>query len=133
MWCLLPLSGGELMTAGYRLRMLQAGNCASRDAHGAFQATAEVAPEEAIRALQMMLPPPARGIPEPVELENVSPALLLPPSGGAVTAALAGGQFELGDRVACLRGTGTPPLGLRGTVVGEGLPTNTFASEPSCQ
>ena len=82
------------------------------------QATAEVAPEEAIRALQTMLPAPPRAPLEPVRLENVSPALLLPPSGGAVTAALAGGQFELGDRVACLRGTGTPPLGLRGSVVG---------------
>ena len=36
-----------------------------------------------------------------------------------VAAALAGGTFELGDRVACLRGTGSPPLAARGTVVGE--------------
>lgn len=38
-----------------------------------------------------------------------------------VAAALAGGSFELGDRVACLRGTGSPPLAARGTVVGEQL------------
>ncbi len=35
----------------------------------------------------------------PVLLENVSPSLLLPPAErGGVTAALAGGVFELGDR-----------------------------------
>ena len=77
-----------------------------------------MAPEEAIRALQMTLPSaPVRPL-EPIELGNVSPALLLPPSGGPVSAALAGGVFELGDRAACMRGTGTPPLGLRGTIVG---------------
>ncbi len=39
-----------------------------------------VAPEDAIRTLQSMLPPaPARPLP-PVELENVSPSLLLPPA-----------------------------------------------------
>jgi len=44
------------------------------------QATAVVAPEDAIRTLQSMLPPaPARPLP-PVELENVSPSLLLPPA-----------------------------------------------------
>lgn len=35
-----------------------------------------------------------------------------------MAAALAGGAFDLGDRVACLRGTGSPALGARGTVVG---------------
>ena len=44
-----------------------------------LQVTAEVASEEAIRALQATLPAvPARAL-EPIELENVSPALLLPP------------------------------------------------------
>ena len=42
-----------------------------------WQATAEIAPEEAIRALQTMLPPAPRVPLEPVELENVSPALLV--------------------------------------------------------
>ena len=82
------------------------------------QVTAVVAPEEAIRALQATLPAASTRALDPIHLENVSPALLLPPSGGPVSAALAGGIFELGDRVACMRGTGTPPLGLRGTVVG---------------
>jgi hypothetical protein len=45
------------------------------------QTTAEVAPEEAIRQLQTMMPPPPRSPPEPVLLENVSPGLLLPPAG----------------------------------------------------
>jgi hypothetical protein len=45
------------------------------------QTTAEVAPEEAIRQLQTMMPPPPRSPPEPVILENVSPGLLLPPAG----------------------------------------------------
>ena len=82
------------------------------------QVMAQVASEEAIRALQATLPAaPTRAL-EPIELENVSPAMLLPPSGGPVSSALAGGIFEIGDRVACMRGTGTPPLGLRGTVVG---------------
>lgn len=81
-----------------------------------------MAPEEAIRALQMTLPSaPVRPL-DPIELENVSPALLLPPSGGPVSAELAGGVFELGDRAACMRGTGTPPLGLRGTIVGASFP-----------
>ena len=83
-----------------------------------MQVTAEVASERAIRALQMtLLSAPVRPL-EPIELENVSPALLLPPSGGPISSALAGGVFELGDRVACMQGAGTPPLGLRGTIVG---------------
>ncbi len=45
--------------------------------NASWQATAEIAPEEAIRALQMMLPPPPRAPLEPVQLENVSPALLV--------------------------------------------------------
>jgi hypothetical protein len=31
---------------------------------------------------------------------------------------LAGGAFEPGDRVVVLRGTGSPPFGARGTVIG---------------
>ena len=31
---------------------------------------------------------------------------------------LSGGTFDIGDRVASLSGTGTPPFGARGTVVG---------------
>lgn len=88
-----------------------------------LQTSAQVAPEEAVRQLQTMLPPPPKRAPEPVVLDNVAPGLLLPPAGrGIVGAALAGGTFELGDRVACLRGTGMPALGARGTVVGRILP-----------
>lgn len=65
-----------------------------------------------------MPPGAARPMP-PVELEAVAPALLLPPvqARSTVAAALAGGIFELGDRVISLRAGGDgPPFGLRGTV-----------------
>lgn len=56
----------------------------------------------------------------PVELEAVPPQLLLPPhEPGGLQSTLTGGPFELGDRVACVRATGSPPFGLRGTVIGE--------------
>ncbi|KAK9865531.1 hypothetical protein WJX84_008983 [Apatococcus fuscideae] len=81
--------------------------------------TSVLAPEAAVRTLQNALPPQsARAMPA-VQLENVSPSLLLPPAErGGVTAALAGGFFELGDRVASLRAGSVPPLGVRGTIVG---------------
>ncbi|KAK9818370.1 hypothetical protein WJX72_011521 [[Myrmecia] bisecta] len=80
--------------------------------------SSQVAPEQAIRAAQAAAPPPSRPLPS-IHLENVAPALLLPPAErGGVAMALAGGVFELGDRVASIRATGTPPFGLRGTVVG---------------
>ena len=55
-----------------------------------------------------------------LELENVAPPLLLPPAekGAALTAALAGGTFDLGDRVVAIGSSGVPPFGARGTVVG---------------
>lgn len=66
----------------------------------------------------MLPPPPKRALPA-VELDNLSPGLLQPPAGrGLVASALAGGHFDLGDRVACLRAHSQPPLGARGTVVG---------------
>jgi hypothetical protein len=37
---------------------------------------------------------------------------------GGLAAALAGGVFELGDRVAAIGGSGSPPFASRGTVVG---------------
>ena len=43
------------------------------------QTSAEVAPEEAVRQLQTMLPAAPKAAPEPLLLENVSPGLLLPP------------------------------------------------------
>ena len=44
---------------------------------------------------------------EPIELENVRPTLLLPPTEkGGIASELAGGVFDLGDRVACLKSTG---------------------------
>ncbi|DBA92644.1 TPA: hypothetical protein ACH3X1_002861 [Trebouxia sp. C0004] len=81
--------------------------------------SAQVAAEDAIRALQAALPPGLTKPLVPVELENVKPTLLLPPTEkGGVASELAGGAFDLGDRVACLKSTGSPPLGSRGTVVG---------------
>lgn len=78
-----------------------------------------MAPEGAIRTLQDMMPPGAARPMPPVELEAVAPALLLPPvqARSTVAAALAGGIFQLGDRVISLRAGGDgPPFGLRGTV-----------------
>jgi hypothetical protein len=55
----------------------------------------------------------------PVDLEQVHPSLLLPPHDPAAPqSVLAGGGFEPGDRVVVLRGTGSPPFGSRGTVIG---------------
>jgi hypothetical protein len=52
-------------------------------------------------------------------LEQVHPSLLLPPHDPAAPqSVLAGGAFEPGDRVVVLRGTGSPPFGARGTVIG---------------
>lgn len=66
-----------------------------------------MASEDAVRALQQALP---LGLTRPgsqVELENVNPTLLLPPTEKrGVASELAGGVFELGDRVACLRSSG---------------------------
>lgn len=71
--------------------------------HGFIQ----VAAEDAIRALQAALPPGLTKPLAPVELENVKPTLLLPPTEkGGVASELAGGTFDLGDRVACLKSTG---------------------------
>lgn len=67
----------------------------------ALQVAAVVAPEEAVRALQAMLPPTQKA-PPTVEMENVSPALLLPPAqlgGSSIAVAQTGGHFDLGDRV----------------------------------
>ncbi len=64
----------------------------------------QVAAEDAIRALQAALPPALTKPLPPVELENVKPTLLLPPTEkGGVASELAGGAFDLGDRVACLK------------------------------
>ncbi|KAL4438007.1 hypothetical protein ABPG77_004228 [Micractinium sp. CCAP 211/92] len=80
--------------------------------------SAKVAPEPAVKMLQAALPPRAREQ-APVELENVAPTLLLPPTEkGGMAAALAGGVFEIGDRVAAITGSGSPAFGSRGTVVG---------------
>ncbi|KAL6776318.1 XRN1 [Auxenochlorella protothecoides x Auxenochlorella symbiontica] len=77
---------------------------------------AAVAPEAAVRMLQGALPPP--GPPGPaVELTNVQPHMLIPPSDqGHVVYAEAGGAFQLGHRVVALGGTGVPPFGARGSV-----------------
>jgi hypothetical protein len=70
-----------------------------------------------------MLPPyklpRASCVAAPVDLEQVHPSLLLPPHDPAAPqSVLAGGGFEPGDRVVVLRGTGSPPFGSRGTVIG---------------
>ncbi|KAI3438723.1 hypothetical protein D9Q98_001143 [Chlorella vulgaris] len=79
---------------------------------------AVIAPEAAVKMLQAALPPRAKEQP-PIELENVAATLLLPPTEkGGVAAALAGGVFDIGDRVACIGGSGSPAFGTRGTVVG---------------
>eukprot|EP00854_Cymbomonas_tetramitiformis_P005821 gene5821-7022_t len=82
--------------------------------------TAEVASEDAIRALQMALPSRAAGM-KAVVLENVAAGLLLQPvdSVSATTAAVAGGPMELGDRVAVVvEGPQRPQFGSQGSVVG---------------
>lgn len=80
--------------------------------------SAKVAPEPAVKMLQAALPPRAREQ-AAVELENVAPTLLLPPTEkGGMAAALAGGVFDIGDRVAAISGSGSPAFGSRGTVVG---------------
>lgn len=44
-----------------------------------------------------------------IELENVRPTLLLPPTEkGGIASEFAGGVFDLGDRVGCLTSTGEP-------------------------
>ncbi len=53
------------------------------------------------------MPPNLAKPQQPLELENVSPQLLVAPvERGMLTLAVAGGNLELGDRVACLRNTG---------------------------
>jgi 5'-3' exoribonuclease 1 len=80
--------------------------------------SAQVAPEPAVKMLQAALPPRAKEQ-AAIELENVAATLLLPPTEkGGMTAALAGGVFDIGDRVAAITGSGSPPFGSRGTVVG---------------
>ena len=55
---------------------------------------------------------------EPVALEGVSPLLLMRPvTQGEVMDLYAGGDFELGDRVAMVGDGGSPPFGTRGFVV----------------
>ena len=93
-----------------------------------MQATSQVAPEKAIRALQAALPPPPSRKPEAVELSNVAPGLLLPPSDSAgLLSELAGGVFELGNRIAFLGrcGAANAHLGLYSDLGS----TNTFLDE----
>eukprot|EP00884_Botryococcus_braunii_P018829 jgi/Botrbrau1/562/Bobra.0010s0030.2 len=82
--------------------------------------SAKVAPEHVIKSLQAALPAMPAQPPVPIELENVAPWLLLSPVDphSHIAAELAGGEFELGDRVVSLTSKGSPPLGLRGTIVG---------------
>ena len=107
--------------------------------------TSLVAPDRAVQLLQSSLPTlvtegssssskqtPAASL--TIELENVGTALLLPPlDRGGIGAAFAGGTFELGDRVVSAGSSGTPPFGVRGTVVGiydEGTAVEVLFDEP---
>ena len=78
-----------------------------------------VAADSAIRVLQQALPPNLVRAQEPVELENVPPALLLTPNDATtIPNELTGGRAQLGDRVVFVGRGGPPPLGARGTVIG---------------
>ncbi|KAI8112489.1 hypothetical protein M9434_003812 [Picochlorum sp. BPE23] len=82
------------------------------------KATSLVASEDGIRIFQASLPKQGN-TPTTVEMESVSPALLLPPiEPGGLMAAFSGGSFALGDRVVSAGATGIPPFGIRGTVIG---------------
>jgi len=73
----------------------------------------------AVRQLQAALPPPRAAAESFVELDEVAPALLLPPLDvHSPLTALVGGPTSVGDRVVSLAAGGQPPFGLRGTVVG---------------
>ena len=78
-----------------------------------------MASEQAIRALQNALPPSLTKRLDPVELENVEPALLLMPHASAgIPSAITGKDIDLGSRVVFVGASGGPPLGSKGTVVG---------------
>ena len=79
-----------------------------------------VAAEEAVRALAATIGDQSANYkqPMPVALEGVSPLLLMKPViPGEVMDLYAGGDFELGDRVAYVGESGTPPFCSRGTVI----------------
>lgn len=81
---------------------------------------AKQASEAGIQALEAATPPPRRS-PPTLEVEGVAPPLLLPPVDPAeMTLAIAGGSFDVGDRIVYLGpgGAGSPPFGARGAVVG---------------
>jgi 5'-3' exoribonuclease 1 len=80
----------------------------------------KVAAEEAIRALYAATGARevAGGRPPPIALESVSPlALMQPVRAGEILDLYAGGDFDLGDRVAMVGDSGAPPFGTRGFVV----------------
>lgn len=81
----------------------------------ALQTTAKVAPEDVIRNLQATLPPMPAQPPSYIELENVPPWLLLAPvqPHSHIASDLAGGGFDLGDRVVSLSASGTSTLRIR--------------------
>jgi len=75
--------------------------------------------EEGVLALQRAMPT-LKPLP-PVELESVSPQLLLPPytpGPDQLKSFMQGGHFELGDRVVSVLKEGVPPFGFHGTVIG---------------
>ncbi len=63
-----------------------------------------LAPEGAIKALQSSMPSAYTRKVAPIELEQVQPAFLMPPvQASGFTTALAGGSFDLGDRIVSVR------------------------------
>ena len=80
-------------------------------------ASSQVATEDAVRTLVSTT---AGGSKQPkiVDLEGVSPLLLMKPvTDGAVVDLYAGGDFELGDRVVMVGDSGQPSFGSRGAIV----------------
>ena len=75
-----------------------------------------VAPEEAVKNVFIATSVKAKP-PPPVALEGVSPLLLMQPvRAGEVLDLYAGGDFDLGDRVAMVGDSGSPPFGTRGFI-----------------
>lgn len=82
----------------------------------------QILADEGVKVLQTTVTPVPARPPAAAEYENVPPALLLPPytpGPDTVKLAVQGGPFELGDRVVCVSSKGSPPYGLRGTIIGE--------------
>lgn len=90
---------------------------------GVVQTSAKVVPEDVIRNLQATLPPMPAQPQSYIELENVPPWLLLAPvqPHSHIASDLAGGGFDLGDRVVTLSASGSRPLKIPAYIWGPSL------------